>query len=428
MSRCRIGATLLLLGAAAACSWTRFDDVSDNTPVVLLHQPDTISGFGSSLTALRDGPRLLLLAAGAPGTTAGTVLFNLGDGQSPGLDGFDIGCQKTGCFVAGAVAGVPISTLTNGPCFVSGVARGLPSGEGAFVRCHRPTEVPLESNLPVPAGIEQLSPDKDILYFVSDPEPKPAVLGGAPSAGRAWSYAASDLALTELVPPDAPPPSFGRSLAVLRNGGGRSFVVGAPQAGKLWLFDEAGAPLACIAGPALGRALAAGPVDAEPGDDLAVSGADVVHVLSGSMLAGLAPADVTTCFDVETLTVISRLQRRDTADVKGAGEFGAALAIGDIDADGDGEVAVGAPRATVRDNADGGAVFLYDVEGNFAQYPTETRFLASAEQGDQLGAALALAPRAGGALLVAGAPGGRKVAIFYCSKLLKPEQRGGRCD
>jgi hypothetical protein len=103
------------------------------------------------------------------------------------------------------------------------------------------------------------------------------------------------------------------------------------------------------------------------------------------------------------------------------------LAVGDLDGDGDGEVIVGAPGMTVRDNSGAGALLVYDAESPHDVQFVDAKFISSAEQGDQLGRALATPSIDGRDIILAGAPGNGKAALFYCSALLPAGAGGSRC-
>ena len=99
-------------------------------------------------------------------------------------------------------------------------------------------------------------------------------------------------------------------------------------------------------------------------------------------------------------------------------EFGAAVAVGDLDGDGDGEVIVGAPSMTVRDQSQAGALLVYDAENASDFKLADAKFISSAEQGDQLGRSIITPSIKGRDIILAGAPGNGKAALFYCSSLL----------
>ena len=101
--------------------------------------------------------------------------------------------------------------------------------------------------------------------------------------------------------------------------------------------------------------------------------------------------------------------------------------VADLDADGDGEVLVGAPGMTTRDERGAGAVLVYNVEARGDSALTEAPFMASAEANDALGASLTTAKVGERDIVVAGAARNGKVALFYCSKLVPGNLRGERC-
>ncbi len=413
--------SLWLLLVAAGCSWSRFDDVQDDAPVVLLNAPGNVKGFGSSLASVSEGGRVLLMVGGGARGPNGAALYSLGTGQSPSTDALEASHCGQGCFVAKSIAALSSAQAPasqRNACFATGYTPSSIGGTGIFMRCDETSATPFEYTLPLPAAVT-FDPAQEDLLLTSDNSAQPTLLAGLPSAGRAWFYAPGSMSPTDLTPTSADS-SFGSALAV-RSGG---FAVGAPDEAHVWLFDSTGTATACVSGaPGFGRTLAAGDVNGDGAEDLVVADADTVHVLSGAALASLSS---TTCASFDSGAELAALGCRSTADVDGcnASDFGAALAVGDIDGDGDGEVAVGAPNMTVRGESKGGAVLVYDAEGEHPTYLTEARFLASAESGDRLGASVVMARQPDRDLLVAGGTGG-KVAVFYCTKLSK---HGSRCE
>lgn len=75
-----------------------------------------------------------------------------------------------------------------------------------------------------------------------------------------------------------------------------------------------------------------------------------------------------------------------------------------------------------------GAVLVYDVEGSRPHELSDVLYLSSAEGGDLLGASVTTLPQQdSGDIIAAGGPGRSKVAVFYCSDLVDPADREGRC-
>jgi hypothetical protein len=277
----------------------------------------------------------------------------------------------------------------------------------------------------------------DPVILATDRGDEPLLVAAWPQEHHVWFY------LPRLDTPiliDLPPnmvddtPS---SAAVLRDGDDWLVVIGASKNDHVWLFrvtpDGEVNPVGCLGGPAgLGRALATGPVVDGEHDDLTVSDEINVHVLAGSALAAL-PATANPVCSLASLppeALVASFGCGQTPAVEGCSQsqFGATLAIGDVDGDGDGEVAVGAPSMTVRGAARAGAILLYDAEGPRPHELTEVKFLSSAADDDRLGESLAMPRIDGRHVIAAGAPGGGKAVLFYCNDLLPSSLAGARCD
>lgn len=461
-ARAALWLVLPLSLASAGCSWSRFDDVVDDSPIVLLNRPKALeAGFGSSLAAARVGSDVTLLVGGSP-LTSGGAEFSLGSADSPGQEARDTGhclggenpCYFSASPVALSRAKGPSKTPQN-LCFVDGA--GTAAGDqGIVVRCsdERRELDDVEYALAVPAGADDLLSfsikfgQATMFRFGADHGPDPGLLASADEQTEVWYYPPLTRDFVELSNPadskgrwtqDKP-----RTLAIARVGGeAKLLAVGTPDESgvRLFLAPDGATPtyVGCIGGtPGFGRAFATGPVDGDDSDELIISDDSLVYVFDGKQLASLPPTDSADC-SLAALpegTLVTSFTCGSTANISGCpgSGFGASLGVGDLDGDGDGEVVVGAPNMTVRHKSGAGAVLIYDVESGKAGAPAnlydlkDIAFLSSAEADDRLGFSVALANLGDRDLLVAGAPGGGKTALFYCPSFLPAELKGSRCN
>jgi FG-GAP repeat len=446
---------------ATGCSWSRFSDLGENRPVVLLEKPTNFdSGFGANVTPLSiEGKESRVLVGQAIGPFAAAA-FDLGLGTDPNTGAIDSsscdpGQEHDPCYLADHVAGLPLGHVGQGPiermCYVLGVGKSqLSENPGLIGRCQDFANF----TFPVPDSALQKLIQEDVfanhesapLFLATDKGMVPALAAGARRQKLAWFYRPLSTAAIELLAPGEADDGFGAAVAVLRleadtgtgEGGGpekfgrRLVAVGAPDAGHVWLFSgESGRPVGCLGGiDGLGRSLASGHVDGDDVDDLVIGDDTNVTVLSGSALSNLAPAATIDCSfgALPQGAVIASFgcgSRDSTAGCPGG--FGAALDVGDLDGDGDGEVIVGSPELTVRGHPKAGAISIYDAEGKEPAYLSDQLFLSSAEDNERLGANLGAAHIDGRDVIVAGAPGGGRAAVFYCS-LLVSAGGGPRCE
>ncbi len=458
----RLSACVVLVAAASVgCSWSRFDDVVQNSPIVLLNSPkDVADGFGSSLATATVGDSVTLLVGGAP-LKSGGAEFELGTSDTPTVDARDTGhclgsnapCYFSSSPVALARAqgrGKDVHDL----CFVDG--GGTASGDrGVAVRCKDDVEYALDVPKVVSSLLEfsinnaQATPFR----FGADHGPDPAFLATADEESAVWYYPSLSKVFLDIPNPadskgrwDKP---VLRTLAVARIGAeARLLAVGTPSqvdkpdqgAVRLFFAPDGVTPsyIGCLGGtPGFGRALAAGPVVAgDKDDELVISDASIVYVFDAAKLATLEPTLDPTCSlgALPAGSLVTSFTCGSTKNISDcdSSEFGAALAVGDLDGDGDGEVVVGAPNMTVRHVSRAGALIIYDVD------PPKTAkehlydfkdiaFLSSADPDDQLGRSIALPDLGDRQLLVAGAPGGGKVGLFYCPSFLPSKLKGSRC-
>lgn len=453
----RVGLLLLAL-SSAGCSWSRFDDVTENAPIVLLNRPKAVrNGFGSSLATLRTAEGATLLVGGVP-LVSGGAEFALGSSDAPSIEARDTGhClgADTPCYFSASPAPlvrVKDPTRLDDSCFVDGI--GIASNDqGVVVRC---MGARVEFALPVPPATDALlsfsirQSQPTPVRFAADLATPTTLLASVDDETDVWFYPLGSKKPVSL--PNPADPSRGRwekfnrrTLAVARVGeSGRLMAVGEPHAGSVRLFfapdTQTASYIGCLGGPRdFGRTLAVGPVvRGDSDDELVIADSSLVYVFDGARLAELPPTTDTDCSlgglpEGALVTSFSCGSTKNISDC-GSSDFGASLSVGDLDGDGDGEVVVGAPFMTVRHTKRAGALLIYDVEQQASAPRRELHdfldiaFLSSAEEDDQLGRSVALPDLGDRQLLVAGAPGNGKAALFYCPSFLPPELAGGRCN
>jgi hypothetical protein len=462
-ARCSLVALSLLGLASAACSWSRFGDVTENAPVVLLERPGNMTtGFGVTLTSgVRDDDRSLLVIGGEPGTSP-AALFDLGSGDTANLEALDSHfCNNAlgKCFLGSSVAYVP-RTAQPPPeddrddprpeaksCLALGLGLSNIDGAGVFFECEDKAafsrKVPEDYEMGVAFALK--TDQNETVALASDGRESPAVVVGAPSAlktGRAWYYPASSSEPVELTPAGTTANGFGSKVAIIATGDDSwFFAVSAPNSGQLHLFRATGDEphyLGCLGGtPGFGRTLTtghlrAGTKDAGELPELVVADYDKVSVFEVAPLAALPDATGISCslaaLPAETLrNSFGCGSTKDTSDCS-TSDFGVALAVGDVDGDGDGEVLVGAPQLAVRGEHGVGAVLVYDVDTPGDSTLSDTRFITGGKNGDSIGGSVAAASIGQRDVIVGGGPRSGTVALFYCSSLVPPALRGARCN
>jgi hypothetical protein len=449
---------LLSLGVASAgCSWSRYDDVVENSPIVLLNRPKELeSGFGASLATGTVKDDVTLLVGGAPLRT-GAAEFALGTGDSPQLDAKDTGhCMGSDvpCYFSSspvALTGADSPGQIRDLCFVDGA--GTASQEtGLVVRCTDDVEYTLD--LPEDArelldfSIDNAQPTQ--FRFGADRGDGPTLVANADEVREVWFYPpfSRDLVMLpypadergrwpETILEKDGTFSNTRESTVARVGDGRLLAVGIADTSEVRLFwaPDGVTPtyVGCLGGtPGFGRAFATGRVIGDD-DSLVIADDSIVYVFDAAVLATLQPPAVDGGCSLGALpegALVSSFTCGSTKNISGCAgsKFGAALGVGDLDGDGDGEVVVGAPNMTVRHNSGAGAALIYDVEKPNDFDLLDIAFLSSAEQDDQLGSAIALPDVGDRQILAAGAPGNGKVALFYCFEFLPDDLRGPRCQ
>lgn len=444
-----------LAALSAGCSWSRYDDIVEKSPIALLNRPKAVSdGFGSSLATATVGDSVTLLVGGAP-LKSGGAEFELGTSDSPTLEARDTG-HCLGSDAPCYFSSTPVALSgARGPgpkprdlCFVDG--GGTASSEsGVVVRCTDDVEYAL----PVPKVVDTLldfsikSAQPTAFRFGADHGPDPAFLATADEESAVWYYPALSKTFVEL---PNPAESKGRwekpqlrTLAVARLAGdARLLAVGVPGDGAVRLFvaPDGVTPsyIGCLGGTAgFGRAFATGPVTKGGDDSLVISDDSVVYVFDATALSTMLPTANTDCSlgSLPASSLVTSFTCGSTKNISDceSSEFGVALGVGDLDGDGDGEVVVGAPSMTVRHTNRAGAVIIYDVDPPESAKDhlydfKDIAFLSSADADDQLGRSIALPNLGDHQVLAAGAPGGGKAAIFYCPSFLPPKLAGARCQ
>jgi hypothetical protein len=448
--RRRVVSSLIIAAVASACDWTEFDALEEGAPVVALDRSAEVRGdFGQWLASGTQGSRVRLIVGGQPGSS-GAAAYELGLEQSPSVDANQEGFCRLGarieqCELANSGAYLRLGTRSEAAqmCFAYAWGKTEERPQGVLVRCRDG----FDDSLGVPrVARDQRQEDLDDNdehqphFMASDRSESPVLLVGLPNQRMAWFYPAGtrEPEMLELPEGEAAPSSFGAQVAVMsldQDEPARLFAVASPESGGVWLFrsdDGASAvSVGCLGGhEGFGRALAAGDVDGDGVDDLIVSEADVVTAFSGAVLGTFPESKVPHGCSLQALPEHSLLASFGCGSAEAAKDcpksaFGASVAVGDLDGDGDGEILVGAPRMTIHGVENAGAVLVYDAEGQDRHELSDLYYLATPRDGDRLGSSIAAVRQRQRDIVAAGAPGNDAAYVFYCSDLLR--DKTGRC-
>lgn len=317
-------------------------------------------------------------------------------------------------------------------CFTLGIDRGS-------VRLDCEGE---EKLLPLPDSIASDADTSD-WAFAADIGVSPLLAVAAPDARRVWFYAGTLEGPVEIdVMGQQSPAGFGADVALIRFGTdrfhSRLIAVGAPDAGQVWLtrsgFPSIDAPfrVGCLGErPDFGRRLGSGDVDGDGLTDLLVVDSEFVTAFSGAALATVSADQATPACslaslpDSAILASVSCASGGLTSGCKDA-DFGASLAVADLDGDADGEIIVGAPGMMVS-GKQSGAVLVYDAEADdphaFAEAVVET----SLSDGARFGASLGVVQAKNVDAVMVGAPGRGAIFLAPCFSITRPELRPQIC-
>lgn len=437
MSAIKVSLASAALLLALSCTWTRFDDVLENSPAQVLETPGDTNALGLSVAAMRGKSSTLAFASAADAY----AVYEFAKSDLVSNDALTVGsCSATdGCWSSTTVAAInQVVDSVATACFAFGVENEKAEGTRVLLAC----ENNLVRGLPIPdpamSELSALQPNSKAprVQFASGPRLAPDLLAAANSAsGSAWFYPVGAGAPLALSKPSTAGKSYGDAIAVAGTDATRFIAVGEPQGKTLHLMPTDGtvAPTTslCISSPSTNFAVAitAGHFTSSDSVDLAVASDSEVLVLPG--LDGLPySADPTApCVDIAAIDAARTISctALNAGNACGGLLATVALAAADLDGDGRDELLIGTPSASTRGNDAAGKILVTSF-GRTKPTLIQELSLSSAESGDRLGSSIAGVPLSRPEVVLAGAPGGNKLAAFFCTSLLPAGKGGARCD
>lgn len=420
---------LILTSCVFGCSWNRFTELKENAPVVRLSPSESYSGsFGSALAVAENSESAELYVAGKE-FAGGGLVFSLGvddspqpnptdEGQCPSRDGQDR------CSAVLQPVGLNVGISNSGEhelCFLSGF--GTISGkEGLWTRCADNFRFIYSVPDDVRAGLAEPRNAAELraLRLATNRGSDQLLVAATKGQSRAWFYPPLENTPSDLVTPEDAGDDYGGALAVAKVENGHLVGIAAPDAAEVWLFfieDAAVTELGCLSGrEGFGRSLTSGDVDGDGEQDLVIAAEDEVTVHSGAVLASLGAvgsAGRCSARAPEEDGLLAELSCQSTDETSGCStsQFGASLAVADVDGDGAGEIFVGAPRMAVRDLSRAGAVLAFDSDGDFLH----VQIVSDPEEKDAFGTSLAAIRQSGRDIVAVGAEGEDSTYLLYCA-------------
>lgn len=429
-------ATAYLSTLTSACSWWRYDDVLDKSPVEILHPPAESGGLGKNLALVRKkGSTRVLVEADNE-----LVVYEFGAEDLKSNDAVvQVGCRSSqSCWIGDSMATIlrtsDASERVECAAFGINIPANESTGVALFCADGKVRSLPLPEPPPPELTSLRANSEHPGITFASGPRVEPVLLAAASTkSGTIWLY---DVPADEpmIVPkPSAAGSSYGASLAVTASASSRMLAVAEPDAATVHinLLDAKNATTfsMCLRGDTgFAKALAAGPFTAEDSLDVAVLGSDEVVVVPSPESWGMLNP-VQGCLTLSDLPNLRRLPCRALNGGKACNGLmvGATLGSANLDGTGPEEILIGTPAAGARGNDAAGKVLLASFEKAKPSVVGEL-LASSAESGDRLGTSIVGVPLSGRDVVLAGAPGGNKLAAFFCTGLVPEGKDGVRCD
>jgi hypothetical protein len=430
------------LGTIVACSFQRFDDVTERTPVLVLDAPGDGSGTGNAVAALRASNGHALVFAT---NDQGYLVYDLGTSEPSTTDAKESGsCSASdGCFLAAAVAAIGRRDgEQDRGCFAYALSQRQAGDASVLVRCDDNQNRSFSLTDAAQTTIGVLT-DQSVVtpHYASAPRSAPTrLLLGIPERRALVFFPSTDAKGVSIEAPNGAGHSLGKSLAILdgaltsaasNDSAGATLLIGEPAENRLHVVvtDAEGQPTTsfCVSGtPGFGSRLAVGHFTSRETQGVAIATAEGLAILPSWLEI---PTDLPTdgsCVDIEKLSP-------QHIDCKGLALQGTcaigegSLAPADLDGDGIDELLLGAPLGSANGARASGQVLTLSIS---AKGPKVLERLApsSIESGDRLGQSVVGVPLSRPDVVLAGAPGGNKLAAFYCSAVLPAGRGGQRCE
>ncbi|HEY5961923.1 MAG TPA: FG-GAP repeat protein [Polyangiaceae bacterium] len=433
----KVGFVSLSIVLVSACSWSRYDDLLQDSPIQMLKAPSDQSAFGRSVAALRADTKSYAFAT----AYEGFAVYEFDEHDLISNDPFKEGvCSpRDSCWLTSSTASLNHSfAAAPKPCFAYGI-EVLPGDTPRLTLfCIDGMLYSLPLPEPVSSAVTawQGNAAAPTIRFASGPRLAPdCLLAALPESGALWFYPPDVDQPVTIPAPATAGKTFAEALAISGSDAQRKILVGEPDQSILRIYQVEGGNLtgasACIQGDAhFASALAVGRFASSDSDGLAVASDDQIIVIGDVGNIALSDDPAAPCLalaDLSELAAHLGCAQLNAGNACNGQLANAALAAVDLDGDAKDELIIGAPAANERGSDAAGKIYLARLRMSELEVVQELS-PSSIESGDRFGSSIVGVPMSRPEVILAGAPGGNKLAALFCTNLITKDQGGVRCE